>query len=146
MSKISLTILLILGCATVFFISSTPLVYHVSTYMDTSNMKSDEPLDPAYISFSGEWYGEKGSWILIRLDGIAEFQSIKSGLHKGRVRIKGNLISIGSGSHGKILKIRLAPFIHEGYWQMQLDDEFYYRESNLTIATRATQLQSIHDS
>lgn len=133
MSKFTLIIFLVIACVAIILISSTPILLHVWQVSNTAPSEADGPLDVAYINFAGEWYGDKGSWILIRLDGAGEFKAVAKSLRKGRVVIVEDSISIGSGIYKKTWKIRSAPFIEEGYWQMQLDDEVYYREQSLNI-------------
>ena len=106
MSKFTLIIFLVIACVAIILISSTPILLHVWQVSNTAPSEADGPLDVAYIDFAGEWYGDKGSWILIRLDGAGEFKAVAKSLRKGRVVIVEDSISIGSGIYKKTWKIR----------------------------------------
>lgn len=130
MFKISLISFLILASTALFFITSTPIFYGVFKDVHSVNFSNAEPLDNKHINFAGEWFGEKGSWIMIHLNGIAEFRNTESNLRIGKILIQDDHITIGNGGFQKIWKIQSAPFLENGYWQMRLENETYYRESD----------------
>ena len=134
MRKIFLIILLMFACVAMFLVTSTPILIHVWTTPGTDGSVSGKSLETPHLNFAGEWYGEKGSWLLIRLDGLAEYRNRQIGWRTGALSIKQDTLSIGNGIFTRSWKIHSPPGLAEGYWQMRLDDEIYYRESDLTVA------------
>ncbi len=93
-------------------------------------MIGGEPLKPDEFVFAGEWYGEKGTYIRIRLDGKGDFISSHSRVRGGSVRISGNSLSIGLLGMSKIWRIDRRPHMENGHWTMRLDGELFRRKGD----------------
>ncbi|MGD9818276.1 MAG: hypothetical protein AB7V04_06210 [Desulfomonilaceae bacterium] len=130
MFKISLISFLILASTAFFFITSTPIFYSIFKNVHSVDFSNAEPLNKKHINFAGEWFGEKGSWIIIHLNGTAEFRNTESNLRIGKILIQDDHMTIGNSGLRKIWKIQSVPFLENGYWQMRLENETYYRESD----------------
>ncbi len=134
MNKILLMLYLTLGFMCLFLVSSTPIFYHVLTEPERQGPTVQRPLHIEQRNFAGEWFGDKGSWILIHSNGSAAFRTPKLGLRKGRVIISEKAVTIETDSRVKTWKIKTVPSIHDGHWRMRLNDETYYRESDFILA------------
>lgn len=93
-------------------------------------MLGGEPLKPDEFVFAGEWYGEKGTYIRIHLDGKGDFISSHSRVRGGSVRISGNSLSIGLLGMSKSWRIDRRPHMENGHWSMRLDGELFRRKGD----------------
>ncbi|MBM3298510.1 MAG: hypothetical protein FJY85_00980 [Deltaproteobacteria bacterium] len=93
-----------------------------------------EPLPAHLIMYAGEWRGNKGTLLRIRLDGSGDFMSRHSTVTGGTVRISETTISIGMLGFSKTWHIDRAPDLRNGTWSMELDGEiFTKREEGLMV-------------
>jgi hypothetical protein len=93
-------------------------------------MLGGEPLKSDEFVFAGEWFGERGTYIRIYLDGKGDFISSHSRVRGGRVRISGNSLSIGLLGMSKSWRLDRRPHMENGYWTMRLDGELFKRKGD----------------
>ncbi len=93
-------------------------------------MLGGEHLKPDEFVFAGEWYGERGTYIRIHLDGTGDFISGHSRVRGGRVRISGKSLSIGLLGMSKNWRIDRRPHMENGYWTMRLEGELFKRKGD----------------
>lgn len=92
------------------------------------------PLPPEQVVFSGEWFGDKGTYIAIRANGSGDYRSRNSSVRGGRVVIESDLLSIGLMGLSRKWHIEKAPHLDGGNWSMKLDGEVFLRKSEgLTV-------------
>lgn len=96
-----------------------------------------KPLPAPEIAFAGEWHGEKGTLIRIRLDGSGDFKSRRTTLTGGRVIIEANSLSIGLFGLEKTWRIEKRPYVIEGIWKMKLDGEEFTKKDQGLLVNRA---------
>lgn len=87
------------------------------------------PLPAGHVVFSGEWLGNKGTYIAIRANGTADYRSRNSSVRGGRVVIDNDMLSIGLMGLSKKWHIEKAPHLEGGNWSMKLDGEVFVRKT-----------------
>jgi hypothetical protein len=87
------------------------------------------PLAPEQVVFSGEWFGNRGTYIAIRANGSGDYRSRNSTVRGGRVVIDDDLLSIGIMGWAKKWHIDKRPYLEDGTWNMKLDGEIFRRKT-----------------
>jgi hypothetical protein len=97
---------------------------------DFGTLLRSEPLSAGQVNYAGEWVGEGGSRVTIRLDGGGDFATPGMSVSGGRVRIEGDSLSIGLMGISKTWRIDRGPSPVDGGWTMKLDGETFRRKSD----------------
>jgi heme/copper-type cytochrome/quinol oxidase subunit 2 len=101
-------------------------------------MFKKHPLKAKHLSYVGLWRGNKGSKIVIRRDGTADFKSKSTSVTGGRVKIKGEALSIGIMGFGKEWHIDQPPKYTDDQWIMKLDGETFTRKAQESIVRKVS--------
>jgi hypothetical protein len=96
---------------------------------DLPGIFKSAPLAAEQIIYTGEWIGNEGTVIRIHPDGRADFKGRRTTITGGRVKIKGQSMSIGILGFSKSWHIDARPHLEDGNWTMQLDGERFVRKS-----------------
>jgi hypothetical protein len=89
--------------------------------------------------YTGEWRGNKGTFIRIRSDGSGDFRSSHTTVTGGIVRIDEATLSIGILGFSKTWHIDSQPHLGEGIWTMELDGEVFARKEEGLMVKNAPQ-------
>jgi hypothetical protein len=95
-----------------------------------------EPLAPEQIAFAGEWTGNRGTIVIIRTDGSADFKTRRSSMTGGRVKIQGDSLTIGLFGLTNTWRINRRPYLEGSEWRMILDEEVFRRKAEGQLARR----------
>jgi hypothetical protein len=88
------------------------------------------PLSADQVVFAGEWDGNRGTVIVIRIDGTGDFKARNSTVTGGRVKIEKDTLSIGLFGIYKTWRITRRPYYEDGKWRMDLDGETFTRKAS----------------
>lgn len=111
--------------------------------INLSPLNKRGPLPPDKIVFAGEWFGARGTFIRISVDGRGDYKARHASVTGGQVSIKEESLSITIIGLSKTWHIDRRPCLVNGSWKMKLEGEEFVRKAEELLVYLMT--PTIHD-